>query len=208
MALAIPLGVSTLLNRLPRAGEKVAVCLVTSLLLLWSSVLPCLAPAWVKGRLVNLETTIDANGVCLQSTRYTCGPAAAVTALRKLGLPAGEGEIAILSCASPVTGTLPTSLCKALRNRYGSDGLECRYRLFDSISQLGDSGITLAVVKDAFLLDHCVTVLAIADETVTVADPSVGLRSMSRAQFEAIWRFCGIVLNRSGPEEHPDRDQG
>lgn len=197
LALAITLGVSTLLPRLPRAWERVVVCLLMGALLLWSSILPFLTPALIESRLASIETTLDANGVCLQTTRYTCGPAAAVTALRRLGLPAGEGELAILSHASPITGTLPGSLCKALQNRYAGDGLQCRYRPFGSISELRDSGITLAVVKDAFLLDHCVAVLDISDETVTVADPSLGIRSMSRAQFEAVWRFCGIVLKRA-----------
>ncbi len=196
LAMAITLGISTLLPRLPRAWERVVVCVLTSALLLWSSILPFLTPALLKGHLADLETSIDANGVCLQTTKYTCGPAAAVTALRKLGLPAGEGQIAILSHASPITGTLPGSLCKALQNRYACEGLQCQYRPFRSISELKDFGITLAVVKDAFLLDHCVAVLDISDDTVTVADPSTGVRSMSHAQFETIWRFCGIVLDR------------
>lgn len=196
LALAITLGLPTLVPRLPRRWEKVVVYLAMTSLLLWSSILPFLAPALLQDRLANLETTIDANGVCLQTTGYTCGPAAAVTALRRLGLPADEGEIAVLSHASPMTGTFPVSLCKALQNRYAADGLRCRYRPFGSISELRDSGITLAVVKDALLVDHCVAVLDISDTTVTVADPRSGVRPMSREKFEAIWRFCGIVLTR------------
>jgi len=208
LALAITMGLSTLVPRLPRKWEKVAVCLLMTAFLLWSSILPFLMPALVRNHLANLETKLDADGVCLQTTKYTCGPAAAVTALRKLDLSAGEGEIAILSHASPLAGTLPVCLSEALQDRYASSGLRCRYRPFSSISELGGSGITLAVVKDALLLDHCVAILDVSDKTVTVADPSTGVRSMSHAQFEAIWRFCGIVLSRDpslvrhGPVAH------
>jgi predicted double-glycine peptidase len=67
---------------------------------------------------------------CRQSTDYTCGPAAAVTALRKLGFPAEEGQIAIVSYTSATTGTPPDILAEALRKYYGKDGLIVEYRPF------------------------------------------------------------------------------
>jgi hypothetical protein len=114
-----------------------------------------------------------------------------------LGIKADEGELAVLSYSSPVIGTLPTCLTSALQNRYAADGLSCRYRHFDSIDQLRNAGVTLAVVRDAFLLDHCIAVLGVSDDEVTVADPVTGARLMPYKQFEKIWRFCGIVLQRS-----------
>ena len=163
---------------------------------IWFSILPFLAPALLKNYLSNINTRMDLNGICYQSKNYTCGPAAAVTALRRLGLPAEEGEIAILSHTSPVTGTLPWCLYKALQDRYGADGLKCQYRRFDSASQLRNAGVILAVVKDAFLRDHCVAIIEISDHTVTIADPVSGKQSMSYGEFEKIWRFSGITLER------------
>lgn len=119
-----------------------------------------------------------------------------MTALRQLGLSAEEGEIAALSYSSPVTGTIPTFLCSALKNLYGSAGLKCKYRRFDSVDQLSDAGITLAVVKNAFLRDHCLAILDVSEDTITVADPVTGTKSMRREQFEKIWRFSGIVMER------------
>lgn len=195
-SLAVTMGLTTPLGRLPRKCEKIIVCTLMTVVVVWFSILPFCVPAVIRGDLCNLPTQVDSDGVCLQSTKYTCGPAAAVTALRKLGLPAQEGEIAVLSHTSPVIGTLPRSLCKALENRYSADGLECEYRHFESISQLKDAGVTLAVVKAAFLLDHCITVLDVSDKLVTVADPIIGTVLMSHEQFEQIWRFSGIVLRR------------
>jgi predicted double-glycine peptidase len=162
----------------------------------WFSVLPFLVPALIRDNLLSLKTRIDSNGVCFQSTDFTCAPAAAVTALTKLGLPAHEGEIAVLSHTSPVAGTLPGCLKTALTNRYGDYGLRCQYRSFESLNQLKDAGITLAVVRDAFLSDHCVAVLEVLDRMVVIADPVTGRQLMSHEQFEQIWRHIGIVLKR------------
>jgi hypothetical protein len=198
-SLAVTMGLTTPLSRLRYRFERVIVCLVMAACITWVSILPFLVPALIKGRLLSLGTRLDENGVCLQTTRYTCGPAAAVTALAKLGLPAEEGELAVLSRSSPLLGTLPACLSSALEQRYSDQGLRCTLRHFSSIDQLRDAPVTLAVVKDAFLLDHCLAVLDVSDEEVTVADPVLGRRSMSREQFERIWRFSGIVLTIAPP---------
>lgn len=196
LSLAVTMGLTTPLSRLPRKREKVIVCILMAVVVAWFSVSPFLVPALIKDHLLNLRTSVDSNGICFQTTDYTCGPAAAVTALRRLGLPAHEGEIAVLSHSSPVSGTLAWCLYAAIQNRYGADGLKCQWRHFDSIVQLRNAGITLAVVRSAFLSDHCVAVLEVSDHIITVADPVVGRRLMSHKQFEKIWRFSGIVLKR------------
>jgi len=196
LSLAVTMGLTVPLSRLPRKCERLLVCILMAVVVTWFSVLPFLVPALIKNHLSNIKTRLNSNGICLQSTNYTCGPAAAVTALGKLGLSAHEGEIAVLSHTSPVAGTLPACLSSALQRRYGPVGLRCRYRRFDSIKQLRNAGLTLAMVRDAFLLDHCLAVLEVSDSTITVADPLAGTELMSHEQFEKIWRFSGIVLER------------
>jgi hypothetical protein len=196
LSLAVSMGLTVPLSRLPRRCEKLIVCVLMAGFVSWFSVLPFLFPALIKDRLANLKTRFDANGVCRQTTDFTCGPAAAVTALGRLGLSGDEGEIAVLSYSSPVVGTLPACLSSALQKRYGADGLRCQYRRFASIDQLRSAGITLAVVRDAFLLDHCIAILNVSDEAVTVGDPVTGARLVPHRQFEKMWRFSGIVLQR------------
>jgi hypothetical protein len=207
-SLAVTMGLTTPMSRLPYKFERVAIYILMIMVVGWFSVLPFLVPALIEDHLANLTTLLDSNGICFQTTGYTCAPAAAVTVLRKLGLPANEGEIAILSHTSPVTGTLPGCLRAALQNRYGDKGLICQYRRFDSIAQLKDAGLTLAVVKSAFLSDHCVAVLEVSDRMVTVADPVIGKMVMPYKQFEEIWRFSGIVLKRDSPTSHTLRRTG
>lgn len=196
LSLAVSMGLTVPLSRLPYKFEKLIVCILMAGFVAWFSVLPFLVPALIKDRLSNLQTKFDKNGICRQTTDYTCGPAAAVTALRKLGLRANEGELAVLSYSSPVIGTLPACLTSALQDRYSAQGLSCQYRRFDSIAQLKNAGITLALVREAFLMDHCIAVLEVSDDAVTVADPVTGTRLMPYEQFEKIWRFSGIVLQR------------
>ena len=197
LSMAVSMGLTVPLSRLPRKWEKVIVCILMIGFVTWSSVLPFLIPALIKDRLSNLTTRFDKNGICRQTTDYTCGPAAAVTALGKLGLSADEGEIAILSHTSPIAGTLPTLLCSALQNRYSAEGLKCKYRRFDSIDQLKKAGITLAVVRDAFMLDHCLVVLEVLDHAIAVAAPVTGMELMPYEKFKKMWRFSGIVLERN-----------
>ncbi len=200
LALAVTMGLTTPLSRLPHKCEKVVVHILMTVVVIYFSVLPFLIPALTKNHLLNLRTRVNSSGICFQTKDYTCGPAAAVTALRKLGFQAHEGEIAVLSHTSPILGTLPGCLSAALQSRYGTDGLKSRYRHFDSLAELRDAGITLAVVRDRFLLNHCVTVLEVSEQMVSVADPVVGRQLMSHKQFEKIWLFSGIVLRRDSTQ--------
>ncbi|MBA7645826.1 hypothetical protein ES703_53585 [subsurface metagenome] len=200
LALAVTTGLTTPLSRLPHKFEKVVTHILIAVVVTYFSILPFLLPALAKNHLLNLRTRVNSNGICFQTKDYTCGPAAAVTALRKLGFQAHEGEIAVLSHTSPILGTLPGCLSTALQSRYSIDGLKCRYRRFDSLAELRDAGITLAVVRDGFLSNHCVAVLEVSEQMVSVADPVVGRKLMSHKQFEKIWRFSGIVLKRDSTQ--------
>jgi hypothetical protein len=196
LSLAVTMGLTAPLPQLPYKWEKIVTCIIMAAFIMIFFIPPFLAPALVKNDLAKLNNKIDSDGNCFQSKNYTCAPAAAVTALRKLGFPAHEGEIAILARTNPFTGTLPGSLYTALQKRYEHQGLNCSYRRFDSITQLQEAGVTLVAVKDAFLRDHCVAVLEVSDDTVTIADPSIGKTLISRDHFARIWRFSGIVMSR------------
>jgi len=187
---------TTPLSRLPLKRDRTAIFILMTVIVFVMSVWPFLAPAFNRNQLAHLQTHMGTDGVCLQTTDYTCGPAAAVTALRKLGLPADEGEIAILSCTSSTTGTPPDLLADALRNRYGKDGLIVDYRAFKDISELKKAGLTLTVTKFGFMVDHYVTVFEVTDTEVGVGDPLNGLEKMSYDKFLHQWRFVGIVLKR------------
>jgi predicted double-glycine peptidase len=187
---------ATVILKLPLRRDRIALGCLATLVVLLASVWPFLAPAFNHTYLATLTTRMDADGVCLQNTPYTCGPASAVTALRKLGFPADEGQLAIAAHTTATIGTPPDILAAALASQYAAQGLICDYRSFKTLAELKQAGLTLAVIKYSFLLDHYVTVLDVTDKTVTIGDPLNGLTKMSSAEFAAIWRFEGVVLRR------------
>ncbi len=67
--------------------------------------------------------------------------------------------------------------------------------MFDSVDELKLIGPTLAVLKEAFLWDHCVAVIDVSDKTVTIADPALGEQILTHEQFTKTWRGCGIVMS-------------
>lgn len=195
-AVACPMILIAPLSRLNERRKRIAV-LVLAAVLVCLTVLPFLTPALVRGRLLRLETTMAPDGICVQTADYTCGPASAVTALRRLGLPAEEGELSILARTNPFTGTHPAVLARVIRERYEADGLAATYRPFKSIEELKSAGTAIVVIKFSLLVDHYVTFIDATDKEVIVGDPLVGARRMSHAEFESIWRHSGIQLSRT-----------
>lgn len=187
---------TTPLVKLPKRRDRLAVTVLMSGFVFGMSVWPVLAPAFNQKQLASIVTSIDNEGVCHQSTDYTCGPAAAVTALHQLGLLADEGELALLARSTAVTGTPPDILAKVLQDRYAKDGLVCEYRVFKNVAELTNCCPCLAIVKFNFVVDHYVTVLAVNDRAITVGDPLRGRENLSLGDFQDKWRFVGVVVRR------------
>lgn len=196
LAPACTMLLTTALVRLPLRRQRVLVSVFMLIAVSYFSVLPFALPAVLKERLTKLETVVDPNGVCIQGTIYTCGPAAAVTALDRLGIDAGEGEIAIVAHTNPLTGTPTDSLCAALEGLYGDVGLSCDYRYFNSIAELKEAGPTIAVIRYSFMIDHYVAVLDISDNEIVLGDPLRGKRTLTHDEFIKIWRHDAVVLKK------------
>jgi predicted double-glycine peptidase len=187
------------LSRVSHPRNRIMIVALMVVVVFSVSIWPFLAPITDRAQLSGLKTNVDKDGVCLQTTSYTCGPAAAVTALRKLGLPAEEGRIAILSCTSDQEGTPTDMLASGLQNEYGKEGLAVKCQVFKNIAALKQAGLTLAVVKYGLFEDHWMTVLEVTDSEVIIGDPLAGLTHFSHDDFCRRWRFIGIVLQRKTP---------
>ena len=158
------------------------------------SVLPAVVPLFYRSRLKAIETRLDSDNVCLQQTDYTCGPAAAVTALRRMGLPAEESELSLEARTSGLTGTMPDLLARSLEKNYRANGLKARYRHFRNLDELRKAGPVLVLVRYNLLLDHYYAVLSVDDQHVVVGDPLEGIRTLEHRQFLKQWRKMGIEL--------------
>lgn len=192
---------TTPLSRLPSRRQRILIGILMVAAVGQASVVPFLSPAFNYRYLKGLRTTIDSQGICMQSNGYTCGPAAAVTALRRLGIEAQEGQLAILARTTRFTGTPADLLCLAIQKEHG---VRCHPVCVRNITDLRGKEPFIAVVKYAFLIDHYVTVLNIGDSTILIGDPLVGQTEMSHEEFTRTWRRCGILLERGRADRAPD----
>jgi hypothetical protein len=184
----------TPLSRLPHRNQRVAVGVFTIFFCVYFAVLPFFMPALTIEELTNLETEIDKDGLCRQNTEYTCGPAAAVTALRSIGIKAEEGPLAIAARTSFLAGTAPDLLRTAIEKTYG---VPCKIEYYQSPSDLKGKTPCIAGVDFAFLVDHYVTILEVTDSTIVVGDPLEGKERLTHPEFAKKWRKFVIVFDQT-----------
>lgn len=199
MAFAIPFLLVTLAARLPRACDARAVRVfagvaVSLFLFLRMPMQPVALGEIACGA---TKRGMRPDGVRLQSTDYTCGPASAVTALAVLGVQSDEADLAWKAGTSERFGTASDCLALAIEELHGADGILCEYRRFDSIDDLKGHEPVIVDTKYAFLMDHAMVVLEVRPDEVVLGDPLEGRRVVPRGEFEAIWRGRGIVVART-----------
>jgi hypothetical protein len=160
--------------------------LLVPLLGVFAAILPFLKPA--IGPLPDSAFTETwREGVCLQSTPSTCGPASAATLLRHLGIVATERELARESYSSR-TGTENWYLARALRRR----GLEVRFQLADPSADGLKAPAIAGVRNDGF--GHFIALLSQTNGMVEVADPLNGPERISAIELTANRRFTGFFM--------------
>ncbi len=196
IAFAVCLGLISPLGYLRGRCKRIATLGVLAIFMVCFIGLPFVGPAVFRDEIRRLPTQLDERGLCLQSRPYTCGPAAAVTALNRLGLEASEARIAGAAGTAPWIGTGSWDLYRAIERLYDPRDLRCRYRRFQSLDQIPAAAVALAVMREGWFLDHCVTILKVTPSEVLLADPAAGLRIMPRPAFEAAWRNTAIILSR------------
>lgn len=203
MTIAAPMVLATLVPRLAGRRQRVLVGAVATLITAYSGVLPFVLPVLVRGPLSEVSTRMSGD-VCRQSTAWTCGPAAAVTALRRLGVRGEEGPLGVEARTAPLVGTRPALLADAIRTLHGGEGVTVGVRRFADVDELrtelaAGAGVLL-VVKQALLVDHFVAVLEVRPRTVIVADPLMGLQVWPMAELHDRWRRQGLIIRRDPPE--------
>ncbi len=184
------------LSRLKHDRERRLIKLFCLVAVFYFSLLPFIQPAISRPQMQAIETRIDDEGVCRQHFPYTCGPAAAVTGLVRLGIDAEEGDIAIAAHTSPIAGTAPDILADALEELYSEQGLQCEYVWLGQLGALPDDAVTPAVIRHSMMYDHFVCVIRVRPDFLIIGDPANGLVEMSHEEFRQRWRGSGVVLRR------------
>lgn len=134
------------------------------------------------------------DGVCLQSTSYSCGAAAASTLLERLGVESDEREMAILCRTNSLTGTDELSVCNGLRKKLP----ETQYRInlvrSDWEELCRGQFPAMATMKLTFLIDHWVVVFDVEEDGVLVGDPSTGRFKMHKDIFLEHWKKVLVAV--------------
>jgi hypothetical protein len=193
MTAAIGTVFSTLLPKLPRRRTRAYVAVAMAFMLVNYGLLPAALPLVARVALAGTATTIDHQGICLQSHNYTCGPAAAVTCLARLGVRADEATLAVDSRCAPALGTDGHLLAAAVMRRYPD--IHCIYRYVEMLENLRPPAVT-----DMYLPrigGHYVAVLEIRPETVLIGDPLSGLAEMPRSEFLSAWTHGAIEFSNN-----------
>ena len=193
------------LRHLKTRQLRILVVLLAAVSEVYLALMPFLMPALAEPYFRRLKCVIDSDGVCIQSTGYTCVPAATVTVLRRLGFEATEGEIAILARMPLWEGAHFGLLEAGLKKRYGPQGLRFVNRQFGTVEELRKAVPALVSSKEIPGVGHCVAVLEVTDSEVVIGDPTGGYRKLSHEYFMKIWDGWGIALSR---EPVPKMDSG
>lgn len=178
-------------RQIPKAGDRRAL----RLLPLVCAIFFVNAGLWmVRPPVPEMRSSHYADGVCRQSTDYTCVAASLVTVLQKYGIETSEGEMARLSYTGVGQGTTDTRAVLALQRKLAGQPLDARYEPMD-YARLQQVGLPCLVpLKWGYFVSHMVAVLEVGDDAVVLGDPLTGARRVSRREFEREWLRRGIHL--------------
>jgi len=198
VGMAAIIGIVPCLHKVRPARTRVLLGVFMGVLLLRSSLLPLAGPLLDRGQLQGIPTVLDENNVCLQTTNYTCGPAALVTALRTFGIKETESRAALETLCNSYSGTRSKDIVDYVNRAYGPRGITASYRYIGSLDELRAlGGVAIAEVKSNFWMDHFVAIVAWDGASPIVADPCCGRFKASDESFERIWRNKAIVIRRT-----------
>jgi predicted double-glycine peptidase len=131
---------------------------------------------------------IDTSGIVMQSSDFSCGPAALATVLNNLGVHATEQELIVLA-GTDTSGTTMHGLSEAAKVK-GVNAVGMRL----SVDDLRPNNIVHIILDGE---GHYSVIREITESGVKLADPSLGNIEMTREKFSAI--FTGNVLVISDP---------
>ncbi len=195
LSFIVPLGLAAAMPYLLFRWEQWIVIVLIGLVIYAFGVFPFLGTAIAAGKFEGIPSQFDADGICRQSTSFTCGPAAATTALRRLGITASESQLAILGRSCPFIGTTDFDLFESIVTAGGGE-IHCKYYPSQAELKLDQNQVLLAILPQTSFINHCVAILEVTDVAVVFADPAEGMITLPKTRFESLWAGKGILISR------------
>ncbi len=127
----------------------------------------------------------------IQSTGWTCGPAALAWALQLRGLPVSEKQAAFLTATTPFHGTPDRGVLRAAHRL----GLAAHMERGDSYEQLLRlPRPSLVTWHLGGMVMHFVVLIGMDERGVKIGDPMLGEVDYSKDEFLAKWGRSVVVL--------------
>lgn len=132
-------------------------------------------------------------GVCLQSTGYTCGAASVATVLRAKGVKdATEQEAAYLSYTIPNRGVTDLGAAMALRARLPNHRVECKRVSLEDLKTVELP--CLIPMRFSFWFDHMTVLLRVENGGYVIGDPLKGPEFYSKEKFVKRWYERAVLV--------------
>jgi predicted double-glycine peptidase len=151
----------------------------------------------VSSGVPDLGPTRMTDGVCRQTTSYTCAAASLVTLLAAHGIEATETEMARLSMTEVNGGTTDSRSVWALEKKVKDRGFSVRYEVADLAGLIAAPKPCAVQLDWAFFVSHMVPVMAADADKVRLGDPLEGVREVSAAEFMREWKGRLISVVRA-----------
>jgi len=154
------------------------------------------AAGWVTAHPPELEGTVRDSAVCLQTSTFSCGAAAASSFCWYYGIRVTEQEMAercVTRGGGPgLAGTSDAGLMRGLRQK-----LSDRYTIHIAQTVYDDIPTPALVPLEVWPgVGHCVMLWRVDPELVHILDPRCGRTTLSRKTFEQMWMGTAIWAAR------------
>ncbi len=149
----------------------------------------------------NLGATIlSPDGVCMQSTDYTCVAASMVTLLHAWGITATETEMARLS-RTDTSGTTDIRALAGLQHKLNGSNLAAHYDAFAYDDLMRTPMPCIASIDWGYTANHMVAIMKITEKEVTLGDPLESIKQIPKSEFLRKWNGRAIFIQPVA--EHP-----
>lgn len=158
-------------------------------------IIHCAALGWIMSHPSDLMGTVGKDGICLQTSGYSCSAASAAMLLHQHGVAATEREMAELSVTSNGGlgggGTTESGLMRGLRIKLnGSKNVRIACPRYDQLITPSIVGIRLSP-----RLSHSILVVRVTPTEVKIIDPLYGRGTLQRMVFERDWLGSAVWID-------------
>ena len=171
-----------------RQRRRIIIAVFSALAVIFYVIYPKFFTLFLQSNLKKLQGSVYKEGICFQTSKYSCGPASGVMFLHALGVKTSEAEMAKLSETNNLTGTSIDMLSLAVNTKLKPVGLKAVYEKvnYETIKAFNKPFITTINLR--FMVDHYIVVFDVKDDKVIIGDPLEGRKTYSKELFLKKWR--------------------